>query len=103
MTCLGIVWRPFPDGVALKATVGQASCLSMNDGQDARPTKMAVNVENATPHGATIAEHVTAFRKSSTKSRDFDPVAAIFLGTIQGFIGSSNVGVDTLVRVPLDD
>ena len=60
----GSVWRSFQDGVALKALMGQASCLSMNDGQDARPPKIAGDVENATPHGATVAEYVTVFLTS---------------------------------------
>ena len=67
VTYSGSVWRPFPVGVALKALVGQASCLSMNDGQDARPTKMADDVENSTPPRDPVSEYVTVFRKCSTR------------------------------------
>ena len=53
--------------VALKALVGQASCLSMNDGQDARPTKAF----KATPSGnglQTLPEYVTRLTSQRTKT-----------------------------------
>jgi len=38
-----------------RASVGQASCLSMNDGQDACPTKMAAEVDQSARSGDTGA------------------------------------------------